>query len=139
MNVGFNTSQFDLEKIRRLIEKKSSEVVEHVALKTYNAILLNEFPYYSGSYISSWNINVGAPDTSFNAPSAWGTRGPNVQYAIPEVKYDIDQVNPYQSVFISNYAPHAYQVEFNGTPKHPDPWMIAHHAVSSASTSFRFF
>ena len=107
MNVGFNTSQFDLEKIRRLIEKKASEVVERVALKTYNA--------------------------------AWGTRGPNVQYAIPEVKYDIGQVNPYQSVFISNYAPHAYQVEFNGTPKHPDPWMIAHHAVSSASTSFRFF
>lgn len=139
MNLGFNTSQFDLDKIRSLIEKKISETTERVALKIYNSILLNEFPFYSGSYISSWNINVGSPDTSFNPPSDWGTKGPNVQYAVPQIKYDLGNINPYQSVFISNYAPHAAIVEFDGTPRHPDPWMIAHHAANSSVSSFRFF
>lgn len=137
--IEFKVSKSTLANLQKALELKSAEVVEKTALKLYNSILMNEFPFYSGSFISSWRVGIGEMDKSFNAPADWGTKGPNVQYPVPSVKFDIGTVLPYQEVHVSNSAPHAYKVEYEGT-KTSDyrPWMIAHHARTQAVMSYKF-
>lgn len=141
MNVGFNTSQFDLDKIRRLIEKKIVEARNKVATRAYNHIAtMSPYPLWSGAYMSSWNISAGYPNMTFNAPPEDIASSVNTYQKIQPVKLsDLDTSNPYANVYITNATHHAVMVEFDGTPRHSDPWMIAHHAASSSVSSFRFF
>ena len=142
MNINFNTSQFDLEKIRKVIENKIVDVRNKTLIRVYNIIAtMDEYPYWSGTYMASFNISVGSPDMS-HVPLPTNSHGQaSVHYARPRERSlgTVTDTNPYQTGYITNAVPHAYKVEFVGTPKHPDPWMIAHHAVNSVRTSLRFF
>lgn len=134
LKVSVKIPDASLKAIKKAVEAKLMKVVEEVSLKTYNYILTHDYPYHSGSYISSWNINVSSPDRSFNAPAE-----PN-KYPAPTVKLDLNLSNPYQKVYLTNYAPHSYQVEVIGTPTHPnDGWYIAAEARYNTLLSYRFF
>lgn len=134
VTIGFKISANALDTLRKQVEETLSRVVVDVAVKTYNNILHQEFPYYSGSYISSWNISVGSPDTSYNEP-LW-QRG---VYLAPREAKTLSIASPYQTVYISNYTPHAYQVEYDGTPKHLGGWYIATAAKNNTIMSYKFF
>jgi hypothetical protein len=134
VTIGFKIPAGALEACRRQIEEKLSRVVVDVAAKTYNNILHQEFPYYSGAYISSWRISVGSPDRSFNEP-LW-QRG---VYLAPREVRGLSIASAYQPVYISNYAPHAGKVEYEGTPKHSDGWYIATAAKNNTILSYKFF
>ena len=134
VTIGFRIPQGALEACRKQIESKLSRVVADVAVKTYNSILHQEFPYYSGSYISSWNINIGSSDRSYNEP-VW-QRG---VYIAPREARAITLPSAYSKVYLTNAAPHAYQVEYEGTPKHSGGWEIATAARNNTVMSYKFF
>lgn len=124
-----------MDKLKRIIEAKCVQVLEEVSLKTYNYIVgPSEHPYFSGSYIASWNISVGSMDSSYKQPMM--QRG---VYKSPNLKFDLNIQNPYQAVYITNSAPHAAQVELEGTPTHEYPWMVAASARNATLMSYRFF
>lgn len=122
--------------IKKAVERKARESVELVALKIYNTIVTGseggDYPYYSGSYISSWNIQYSSPDTSYNKP--YRNRG---YYIAPSPVLGLSGEG--NVIYISNYVPHAGQVELEGTPSHPSPWMQAHRAVNDVIGKYRFF
>lgn len=134
LKVTVSVPEASIKAIKKAIEKKLIQVLEDVSLQTYNYILTNEYPYFSGSYISSWNINAGSPDTSYNAPLL----NQNA-YPVPTVKMQLGISNAYQPVYISNYAPHSMDVEVLGTPRHPTPWLIAAGARNHTLMSYRYF
>lgn len=123
-----------MDKLKRIIERKAMQVLEDVSLKTYNYILTHDYPYYSGAYISSWTISVDTPEkVSHEAHRAGEYTAPNVQMAL-------NIQNPYQPVYISNYADHSFKVEYLGTPTHPkEGWYVASEARWNTIGSYRFF
>lgn len=132
MEARVKISKAAFKNVEKYIKKRVTEITESVSLKIYNGIILGEYPYWSGSFISSWRLSIGSPDTSYNAPGNIG------QYSVPGVKYDL-KVRFGQTVFISNNAPHAYQVEFMGTPRHKgEGWYVAHHAVNNTVLTYKF-
>lgn len=134
VTIGFRIPQGALEACKKQIESKLATIVADVATKTYNSILRSSWPYYSGSYISSWNISVGSKDSSYNDP-VW-QRG--VYLAPREVK-TLSVPSAYTKVYISNSTPHAMQVEIDGTPTHDGGWYIAAHARNNTLGSYKFF
>lgn len=123
-----------MRKVKQAIEAKLKEHLELISLQIYNYIVTHDYPYYSGSYASSWNIQSGTPDKSFNKPLL--NRG---YYPEPDVKMALKVNNVYDKVYISNYTPHAAQVELSGTPNHPTPWLIATEARNATIMRYRFF
>ena len=127
-----------MEKLEKSIKNKLAKVVENVGLQVYNTIVLGHMtgvdsPYYSGSYISSWNISKGIPRAQYNKP----TGIPNT-YQVPGPKLDLGGLKFGQKVFISNAAPHAKQVEYEGTPTHTGGWMVATHAKNQVVMTYKF-
>lgn len=134
LKVTVTVPEASIKAIKKAIEKKLIQVLEDVSLKTYNYILTHDYPYYSGSYIASWNINVGSVNRSYKAPGE-----PN-DYSPPMLQKSLNISNPYQTVYLSNYAPHSYQVEVLGTPSHPkDGWYIAAEARYNTLMSYKFY
>ena len=135
VTIGFKIPAGALEACKKQIEAKLAGVVADVAVKTYNNILHQDFPYWSGSYISSWNISVGSPDRTYNEP-VW-TRG---VYIAPREARNITLPTPYQTVYISNYTPHAGLVEYQGTKTSGfQPWHIATSARNNTVLGYKFF
>ena len=133
MEIKFEVSKKKLDKLEKFIKKKLTQITENVGVQTYNMILTGEYPYYSGSYISSWNISVGSPDLKYNVPS--GLRG---AWSIPEVIYSLSGVSFGQNIYITNAAPHASLVEYEGTPTHPENgWYIAAHAKNQILLTYK--
>ena len=136
MSIRFKIDKSSLKSVNGFIEKQLTKITEQVGVKTYNQILLGSYPYWSGSYISSWNISSGSPDKTVNAPPK--DRSQNV-YAVPEIIYRVENVQPYQPIYISNYTPHSYKVEYMGTKYSPhEGWYVATNAVNTISLSYRF-
>lgn len=134
LKVSVKIPDASLKAIKRSIEAKLKERLELVALQAYNYIVTHEYPYYSGSYASSWNIQAGTPDKSYNQPLL--NRG---YYPEPDVKLGFKVNNVYDKVFISNYTPHARMIELSGSPTHPTPWLIAASARDATVLRYRFF
>ena len=138
MKIGFTVPKTNTAKITARIADRVAKVQGKLGSQIYNQIILIEdVPIWSASYVSSWNLAAGSPDTSFNPPPENIKGTPNVSYAIPSVQF-LENVPRYTGVYVSNYAPHAGKVEFEGTPLHPDPWMVAHHAKNSILKGFKF-
>lgn len=134
ITVSVKIPEATLTKVRKAIEVKLKAHVEEIALHAYNYIVTHEYPYYSGSYASSWNIRGGAPDKSYKKPEF--KRG---VYPEPDVKRDFNITNVYQTIYISNYVPHAAEVELVGTPTHTFPWRIAAEAKNATLMKYRMF
>ena len=125
------------KSLEEYIEDEMTKIVSDLGSKIYNQIILDESnsPYWSGAYITSWNLNSGSPDTSYSDPDS-APRGSNSRYPAqghfgePAIITNF-KAAPYEIVYITNYAPHAAMVEFDGTKSHPDPWMTAHHGVNT--------
>lgn len=142
ITVKFDLSKFSEAKVRKLIGDKVAEVTERVALKTYNYLVgFADWPYWSGSYISSWKIGIGSPDRSFNAPATRTTNGPSVTYSVPDIEFHLPNKNqPYQKIYISNSTPHAFKVEYEGTKSNDyHPWLTATVARNNTVQTFKFF
>jgi hypothetical protein len=134
VTIGFRIPQGALEACRKQIESKLARVVADVAVKTYNNLLHQDFPYWSGSYISSWNISAGSPDTNYNTP-LW-TRG---VYIAPRESRGITVPSAYTKVYISNYTPHASLVEYSGTKtSNFQPWYIATSARNNTVLTYKY-
>lgn len=141
--ISIDTSQFDLTKARKLIDKFVAKKVSQIASATYNTILSNTKPKWSGQYLASWTINVGSPEYK-GLPDAKPSKshGGADRYYPKAGKQSvlINPDSPYQKVYITNDAHHAMMVEYEGTPTHPaEGWMIAHHALTTTVSQFRFF
>lgn len=133
----FDFSQFNIAGFTKAIENHVVEVTESLATKVYNHIILNDYPYWSGSYISSWNINIGSIDPSYNEPPSWGSSEEKVSYSVPEIVNKLHGLKPYQAVYVSNATPHAEKIEDSGTKTSEyTPWKIAYHAFNNVSKSF---
>lgn len=136
MTVGFKIPDGAMAKLEKSIKKKLANAVEDVGLQIYNSIVMDvvDSPYYSGSYISSWTISKGLPKIgTFNL----STGKPNV-YDNPPPLLDLGEVGFGQNVYITNAAPHAKQVEYEGTPWHDGGWKTATHARNLAVMSYKF-
>lgn len=123
ITVTFTVS--DISSLKQALQLKLAQKVGRTAEKIYNKIVSGEIstPYYSGSYISSWNINVGSINGSFNyEPWKKGT------FFAPDQSQGLF-APPNTPVYVSNLVPHASRVENDGTPKHPEPWKVAFHAI----------
>lgn len=134
LKVSVNIPEASLKAVRKAVEAKLKERLELIALQTYNYIVMHEQPYYSGSYASSWNIRAGTPDRSFNKPVF-----KRDVYAPADTEMAINIPNVYSKVYISNYVPHAREVELVGTPSHTFPWMIAASARNATLLRYNFF
>ncbi len=141
-------SKFNADSLTKAIEKHVKDVTEQIAVRTYNYILDNEFPYFSGAYISSWRISAGSIDYSFNPAPAFqpaerdvGIRE-SISRGIHEVPTNINSViglKPFESVYITNSVPHAYKVENEGTNTSKFlPWKIAAHSVNNALVGYNY-
>lgn len=136
ITIGFKVDRADIDRLTKNIEKQVAKIAENVAVKTYNAIVTNpnQFPYYSGAYISSWTVQAGSPDMNYNT-SDW-VEG---QYSVPQAITSIGGVSYGKPIYISNNAGHAYQVEVMGTPLHPhEGWFTAAHAVNQTVLGYSF-
>lgn len=131
-------SEASMKDIRQAVEAKAREVVELAAVRIYNKIVTGsegaDFPYYSGSYIASWTIQSGSPNTSYKQPY-WNKN----LYDAPDPVLGVSGAEKVNTIYISNHVPHAGQVELDGTPRHPSPWMQAHYAVNDVVGKYRFF
>ena len=144
MNVRFVVDKKSMTSVKKFIEKSLASITEQVALKTYNHIVdpleVGSYPYYTGSYISSWKITT-VPNGKNDAPNKEYNPS-NVEaghYARPSIIYDIGTVLPYEKIIISNYSPHSYKVEYMGTPKHSQQgWYVANHAVNNTVMTYKF-
>lgn len=138
MSVHINIPSGAMAKLEASIKKKLANAVEDVGLQVYNSIVMDvvESPYYSGSYISSWTISKGLPKigTFSESPVPW-KRG---VYDNPSAILDLGTVSFGQNVYITNAAPHAKQVEYEGTPTHSGGWKTATHARNLAVMSYKF-
>jgi len=133
MEIKFEVSKKNLNRLENFIKKKLAQITENIGVQTYNMILTGEYPYYSGSYISSWNLSVGSPDMNYNVPS--GLRG---AWTPPEIVYGLGEISFGQKVYITNAAPHASLVEYEGTPTHPENgWYIAAHAKNQILLTYK--
>lgn len=137
MQIKFEVSPKAIKNLEASIKKKISQVVEKVGVQVHNAVVTGNYPYYSGSYISSWNISKGSADLEYNEPS-----GLRSAWAKPEVIYDLNflgGVSFGQRVYITNATPHARMVEFEGTPTHSeDGWFTATHARNQIVLTYKF-
>lgn len=136
--IELKISNADIKALTKHIEQQTADIMETIGIKTYNAITAQgNFPYWSGSYISSWKISTGTSspsDKSYNPPDQ-RTRD---KYPVPPNVYDIGEVKYGESVFISNYAPHAAMVESEGTPTHPDGgWHTGTAAINEVVGSYK--
>ena len=138
LKFSVTVSEASIAAIKKAVEAKAREVMELAAVKIYNTIVTGseggDYPYYSGSYISSWTIQAGSPKTAFKQPYF----NPGM-YDAPDPVLGIKGGEQTQVIYISNYAPHAGQVELSGTPRHTMPWMQAHMAVNDVVGKYRFF
>lgn len=138
MSVRVTVPKGAMAALEASIKQKLANVVEDVGLQVYNSIVMNvvESPYYSGSYISSWTISKGLPKIgTFNAPPTPMRRG---VYDNPNAILDLGGVKFGQNVYITNAAPHAKQVEYDGTPRHDGGWKTAAHAKNLAVLTYKF-
>ncbi len=138
MRIELSVPDGAMAKLTKSIKRQIAKRVEDVGLKVYNTIVLGELtgvesPYFSGAYISSWEISKGIPRTKFNEPQ-------NIRnvYARPGPKLDLGGVKFGQRVFISNASPHASIVEYEGTPTHPQPWLTATHARNQVVMTYKY-
>jgi len=127
-----------MQKLERSIKSSITKAVKNVGLQVYNTIVMGNMtgvksPYFSGSYLSSWNISVGIPKASYNVPT-----GVPDTYPPPSPQLELGNIVYGQKVFITNTAPHARQVEEIGTPTHPGGWFVAEHAKNQVVMSYRF-
>lgn len=127
-------SEASLAAIKAAVEAKAREVMEMTAVRIYNKIVTGsegaDFPYYSGSYIASWKIQSGSPNTSYKQPY-WNKN----LYDAPDPVLGVSGAEKVNTIYVSNYVPHAGTVELDGTPTHPSPWMQAHYAVNDVVAS----
>ena len=136
MTVTVTIPKGAMAELEKSIKQKLANAVEDVGLQVYNSIVMDvvESPYYSGSYISSWTISKGLPKIgTFSEP----TGIPNT-YNNPHTILDLGGVGFGQNVYVTNAAPHAKQVEYEGTPRHAGGWKTASHARNLAVMSYKF-
>jgi len=134
MNVSFKISQSALLKLEESLKKSITKITKEAAVKTYNNIVGgSDFPYWSGSFISSWKISVGSRDSEYNLANIPGV------FDIPHQITDVPgSVHFGERIYITNSTPHAYQVEVLGTPLHPhEGWFTAAHAVNQTVLSYK--
>lgn len=138
LKFGVKISEASLAAIKAAVEDKAREVMEMTAVRIYNKIVTGsegaDFPYYSGSYIASWKIQSGSPNTSYKQPY-WNKN----LYDAPDPVLGVSGGEKANVIYVSNYVPHAGQVELDGTPTHPSPWMQAHYAVNDVVGKMKFF
>lgn len=142
IKVTTEIKQEDIDRIKKYINKFVAKTMEKVALWTYNSIVHNSEPYWSGAYLSSWNISIGSPDKSYNTPPEYKKgKPPEFTYPHPsEIYYfTVKEEDIKKSIYITNAIPYASMIEYEGTPKHESPWMIATHARNNVVGSFKFF
>lgn len=120
--------------ITKEVQKKAQEIAKDVAIEIYNTIVAGgvDIPYWSGSYISSWNISVGSPDYSYSPRT-----GIPDSYSVPDPVWDLGGVGYNQKIYITNAAPHADKVEYEGTPTHPGGWYVATHAKNQVVMGYK--
>lgn len=127
-------SEASLAAIKAAVEAKARDVMEDTAVKIFNKIVTGsegaDYPLYSGSYIASWTIQSGSPNTSYKQPY-WNKN----LYDAPDPVLGVSGAEKVNTIYVSNYVPHAGTVELDGTPTHPSPWMQAHYAVNDVVAS----
>ena len=131
MIVNFKISPQAIETLSQSLKRSVAKLTENVGVQMYNAVISGEgvnYPYWSGSYVSSWRITIGVPASSSDYNLA---HRPNVFQPPPHIPNMVGDVTFGQHIFITNNVPHATQVELTGTPRHPDGgWHTAAHAVN---------
>ena len=134
MSIKFEIEKGAVQKVKEYLEEQALEIFEQLSVRTYNNIMeQRNFPYYTGSYISSWNIQAGGEDTSINLSNIKGA------YAVPSQITNIPGITLGDKVSITNYVPYAYEIEFEGTYKSDyEPWMTANHAVNIAVSTYKY-
>jgi hypothetical protein len=135
VRIEMHVDKSAISRLEKYIKRRIAEKTKDVGLNVYNTIVLDlvDSPYYSGSYISSWRISAGLPTFSYNESAGL----PN-QYTAPNPKLDLGGVMFGQKVYITNSAPHAKQVEYEGTPRHEGGWFTATHAKNVVVMSYKF-
>lgn len=136
ITVSASVSKASIARCKAYIDKQIAIRVAKAGTKIYNTIvggkLNQDFPFWSGAYISSWNYNFGSVDTSYNESPSNTKGAPAIKYQRPRQQSITPNLSaPYTPLYISNSVPHAYKVEFEGTPKHLEPWMVATNAVNA--------
>jgi hypothetical protein len=139
MQLSFKVDPKVLKGVENYIKGEVARITESVGLKTYNSIVMGEYPYWSGSYVTSWNLSVGAPKFSINEPAGKNEYPrPDESYYLINRKGNEYNVQFGQIVYLTNATPHAMQVEYEGTPTHDGGWYIAHEAVNQTVLSYKF-
>ena len=90
---------------------------------------------------TSWNINFNTPDYTYKAPAGYAATGKGAasHYPRPREQSVIPNTNPYAKIYITNAVPHAYKVEYEGTPTHSGGWEVAIHARNLTLGKSKFF
>lgn len=124
-------------KVAKTVQKTTDQIYKNIVTLDHSSVTYHHnAPYWSGQYMQSWRINESFVDGSFASP-----RDPvENSYKFPNVdNNNFVYSGGWNTVHISNSAPHAAKLETQGSPKHKHPWMVAHHSVSTAVNQLRLY
>jgi hypothetical protein len=125
--------------LKKKLEAAIATKTAKVAGMIYNEIIESGarygFPYYSGAYINSWDINQTGKGGNVQ-------QGDKYEYSIPGKISVVPNINaPYQSWFVANSYGYwskgqstpglAHQIEYEGSPTSTEGWKTLHNAVSA--------
>ena len=139
--ISFKVNPESLKGLERAISRKVAEVTARAASVAYNTAISYSEPRWSGTWRASWDISFGHPsDRRIEHPTNSGGK-PSITHKRP---YDQSVLpsysSPFTPIYVSNTADHAYKVEYEGTPTHPNEgWHIALHSKNQTLQKMRLF
>lgn len=136
IRISTQVDKSSIARCKAYIDKQIAIRVAQAGTKIYNLIvggkLNQDFPFWSGAYISSWNYNFGSIDSSYSQIPTNTSGTPNIRHQRPRPQAILPNLSsPYTTLYISNSIPYAGKVEFQGTPNHAEPWKVAMNAVNA--------
>ncbi len=141
--ISFKVDPSAWRNLEQAIARKVAEVVANTASIAYNTAIQHQSPYWSGQYFASWDVTFDRPSTVVlpNVGKAKQGKGASYHYARPLLISVIpNYTSPYSTAYVTNTSDHAYMIEYEGTPTHPDDgWKIAFHAKNQALAQVRLF
>ena len=125
-------------KLRKMIDRKVADVAAKAATVAYNTAISYKEPYWSGQFAASWQVSHGAPASLYLPATGRDSSGAGAAMHYPrhtQVSVLPDYASPYQKIYVSNTAPHAMMIEYEGSPNHAGAWKIAFSSKQSAMKS----
>jgi len=139
--ITFKVKDSAWKDLERVISRKVAEVTARAASIAYNTAISYSKPRWSGEFRASWEVNWNHPSSKQLEHAKNISGKPSVTHVRPYEQSVLPNYGaPFSVAYVSNAAPHAYQVENVGTPTHLEGGCkIALHSKNQTVQRLRLF